>query len=127
MPLSRTSTAKVVDTPGRALTVTGTSSVPALSATVAVQAVVDAASPPKAMRAPAASPSSIVTVAAPAPVDASSQPATAGATLTAKVSSSSTRSSSATGMRSTAVCSPASTVTVDGGEPTSAAAAVPPA
>ena len=65
VPVERTSTAKVVDAPGRWLTVMGTLSVAPLTAsdTVAVYFAVDLALVPKATLAPARSSSVMVTVA----------------------------------------------------------------
>ena len=94
VPVDRTSTAKVVDAPGRWLTVTGTLSVAPLTAsdTVAVYFAVDPAPVPNATLALARSSSWMVTVAVEGMPARKTDPSGA-VTVTVSVSSSSTRSS----------------------------------
>ena len=126
VPVPSTSTANVVDEPGRWLTVTGTFSMPpeTFSSAEAAYFTVAVASVPNATLASSSSPSSMVTVAV-APEDASFQPETDVDSVASNVSSPSTRSSSASGTVSVAVLLPADTVTEVGVVPVSSADALP--
>ena len=126
VPVLSTSTANVVDEPGRWLTVTGTSSMPpeTFSATRTACFDVPAASLPNATLASSSSPSPMVTVAV-APEDAAFQPAAVVDSVASNVSSPSTRSSSASGIVSVAVLLFAATVTEAGVVPVSSADALP--
>ena len=127
VPVPSTSTANVVDAPGRWLTVTGTFTVPAdtSSATDTACFAVPDALLPNATFAASASPSVIFTVPD-APEDAATQPDTDVDSVAVNVSSPSTRSSDASGTVSVAVVLFTATVTVDGVVPVSDDDALPP-
>ena len=114
VPVERTSTVKVVDAPGRWLTVTGTFRVAPATAsdTVVVYFTVDAGALPKAILAVARSLLMMVIVAAFPRWESTLHPLSSAVTVTVKVSDPSTSASAAMGMRMVSLLLPTVTVWV---------------